>query len=121
MDLDRYRNILLERERELNSEILRTRNDGRDARTGDVEDPIDYVNSSEQMAAEFQVSSIESGILEEVRAALQRIDLGTYGICVDCGEQIPPARLDAVPWTPYCIKDQEKHDSASQDVPMLDS
>jgi len=121
MDLDRYRNILLERERELNSEIVRTRNDGRDARTGDVEDPIDYVNSSEQTATEFQVSSIESGILEQVQAALQRIELGTYGTCVECGQQIPPARLDAVPWTPYCVNDQEQRDRAFQDVPVLDS
>ncbi len=121
MDLDRYKKVLLDLEQELNSEIVRTKNDGRDARTGDVEDPIDYVNTSEQTATEFQVSAIESGMLEHVRAALQRIDAGTYGTCLDCGQPIPPARLDAIPWALYCVSDQEKHDKAAEEEPLLDS
>jgi DnaK suppressor protein len=48
--------------------------------------------------------------LQQVRAALQRIEDGTFGYCIDCGKPIEPARLDAVPWTPYCREDQEKHD-----------
>lgn len=37
-----------------------------------------------------------------IRAALQRIKDGTYGQCARCGEAIPEARLDALPWTPLC-------------------
>jgi len=39
--------------------------------------------------------------LSEVDAALQRIDAGTYGRCKRCSQPIDPARLDALPWTPY--------------------
>ncbi|HMS93898.1 MAG TPA: TraR/DksA family transcriptional regulator [Tabrizicola sp.] len=37
-----------------------------------------------------------------IRAALRRISDGTYGTCVRCGETIPEARLDVLPWTPLC-------------------
>jgi len=40
--------------------------------------------------------------ITQIRAALKRIDDGTYGSCVRCGEAIGKARLDALPWTPLC-------------------
>ncbi len=42
--------------------------------------------------------------LAQIEAALERIDAGTYGICAVCGEQIAEGRLEARPWTPYCIR-----------------
>lgn len=40
--------------------------------------------------------------ISQVRAALRRIADGDYGVCVRCGNPIPEARLDALPWTPLC-------------------
>jgi RNA polymerase-binding transcription factor DksA len=40
--------------------------------------------------------------IAQIRSALARIADGTYGICSRCGEEIAPARLDAIPWTPFC-------------------
>ncbi len=37
-----------------------------------------------------------------IRAALKRVDAGTYGICVKCGEEISQERLDVLPYTPFC-------------------
>jgi len=42
--------------------------------------------------------------LAEVDAAVQRIDAGTYGRCKRCGQPIDPARLDALPWTPFDLE-----------------
>lgn len=39
----------------------------------------------------------------ELLMALQRIDAGTYGTCVHCGERIPLARLHVVPATQHCV------------------
>jgi len=39
----------------------------------------------------------------EIRQALQRIEVGTYGICDECGEDIAPARLHAFPTTTVCV------------------
>jgi RNA polymerase-binding transcription factor DksA len=46
--------------------------------------------------------------LAEVDQAFQRLDAGEYGICQACGKGIPAARLDAMPATRYCVKDQAR-------------
>ena len=45
----------------------------------------------------------QAQILEQIAAALDRIEQGTYGRCQECRQPIPAARLQAVPYTPYCI------------------
>jgi DnaK suppressor protein len=52
----------------------------------------------------------ESKLLKEIRAALKRMDEGTFGICLRCEEDIPEKRLKAVPWAAYCISCQETID-----------
>jgi DnaK suppressor protein len=44
-------------------------------------------------------------VFTQVRDALQRIEKGTYGRCVECGRPIEAHRLGSVPWTPYCLDD----------------
>jgi DnaK suppressor protein len=46
--------------------------------------------------------------LDDVNAALQRIEDGTYGTCEVCGKPIGAARLEAIPWTRLCIDDQRR-------------
>lgn len=41
--------------------------------------------------------------LELVDAALARIEAGTFGTCTNCGKQIAPERLEALPWAALCI------------------
>ncbi|MHA7277230.1 TraR/DksA family transcriptional regulator [Arthrobacter sp. Hz1] len=40
---------------------------------------------------------------EEIRAALERLDGESFGVCAICGQAIAAGRLEARPWTPYCI------------------
>jgi DnaK suppressor protein len=44
-------------------------------------------------------------LLTEIEAALGRIDDGTYGICVTCGQPIATERLEAVPYAARCVED----------------
>ncbi len=113
MDIEHFKQRLLAREQELIEEISRFAGEARESRSAEVEDPIDQVTSSESKAAAFQESTLAAQTLNQVRAALQRIGDGTYGTCVECGRAIEPARLDAIPWTPYCLADQEKQDRAA--------
>ncbi len=53
----------------------------------------------------------ESLWLREVRAALGRIDSGSFGICLNCEEDIGARRLAAMPWAPLCIVCQEAVDN----------
>jgi DnaK suppressor protein len=110
MDTQNFKRRLLARERELIDDIARFENEARESRAAEVEDPIDQVTSSENKAASFQEGTLAAETLKQVRDALQRIEDGSYGRCIDCGRPIEPARLEAVPWTPYCLADQQKHD-----------
>jgi DnaK suppressor protein len=53
-------------------------------------------------------NTIDMKLLREITDALQRMDLGQYGVCMHCEEPISPKRLDAVPWAKYCVTCQEK-------------
>jgi len=46
----------------------------------------------------------EQSLLTEVLRALKRIDEGTYGFCVTCGNTIPEKRLEAIPWAARDLK-----------------
>jgi DnaK suppressor protein len=46
----------------------------------------------------------EKGVLEQIEAALKRIEDGTYGKCEGCGKEIPRSRLDAVPYAALCVR-----------------
>jgi len=100
---------LLAREQELLRDMRRLGDDAREAKETEVEDPIDEVGSSENQALNFRIDTVASEELGQVQAALQRVEDGTYGKCVDCGRGISDARLEALPWTPYCVEDSEKH------------
>jgi DnaK suppressor protein len=47
-------------------------------------------------------------ILRQVEIALKKIEDGSYGTCERCGKIIPAARLEAIPYTPFCIEDAER-------------
>ena len=47
----------------------------------------------------------------KVRTALARIADDSYGVCLHCEEDITPKRLNAVPWTSFCIRCQEAADA----------
>ena len=54
---------------------------------------------------EFTLSLMEhdGDALEQIEAALVRIEDGLYGVCVECEGKIPKARLEVLPHTPYCV------------------
>ncbi len=59
--------------------------------------------AAEELDPNLALAQNEAGLLEEVEAALERIEQGTFGRCDSCGEEISPERLDAIPYTPYCV------------------
>ena len=50
----------------------------------------------------------EAGRVKEAREALEE---GRYGVCVDCGKEIPAARLEAMPESTRCVEDQRRHEA----------
>ena len=61
---------------------------------------------SDNFEQEFTLSLMENDehTLEYIESALERIEEGVYGQCVECGKKIPKTRLKAIPYTPHCVK-----------------
>ena len=53
---------------------------------------------------------IDEKLLGEIEEALDRIEDGSYGVCVDTGEEIPYERLEALPYAKRTAQAQEKYD-----------
>jgi RNA polymerase-binding transcription factor DksA len=109
-DYERFR-ILLEEEWErkaallpaLRADIASANSARQDSNVDDEHDPEGSTIAFElsQASALLKQSSVGLG---QVEAALARIAAGTYGTCAVCGEAIAEGRLEARPWTPFCIR-----------------
>jgi DnaK suppressor protein len=71
-------------------------------------------------ASELSDADRENAVIEaagdqraQVVEALKRLDEGTYGTCIDCGKQIPAARLEVRPEAARCVEDQAKAEAAA--------
>jgi len=108
--------VLREKQRELLAVIARLKDEARAAGEAEVRDSTDAVTATQSSAEALEEGTLESRTLQQVEDALQRVADGTYGKCTICGRPIAPARLEAIPWTPYCLEDQEKQDNRAATV-----
>jgi DnaK suppressor protein len=108
VNVEHFKEKLLNKRRELLETIQRSEQEALTASGSEVGDPAD--RSVEDAAASQAVhsESTDSETLAQVQDALRRIEQGSYGKCILCDKQIEPARLEAIPWTPYCLADQQK-------------
>lgn len=82
--------------------------EGRQAVAEDTLDVADQAVFSYQKELIFTQGTEGHSQLSLVRLALERLHEGSFGECLHCGKPIGDKRLDALPWTPYCIDCQEK-------------
>lgn len=112
-ELNKYKQMLEAKQAELLSG-LRNRDEIVIEKTPDALDEV-------QLAGERELAirnlDREASLLRNVRAALRRVADGSYGVCMHCEEEIKPKRLEAVPWTKYCIRCQEAADRQEFESP----
>ena len=106
--LESFKKRLEERQQSLRKTVSRTEEDGRIADQDSAQDIADRAASSYTKEFLFSQSNNDRQLLQMVETALQRIREGSFGECVSCGNEINAKRLEAVPWTRYCIECQEK-------------
>jgi DnaK suppressor protein len=94
------------REETLHS-LSRTRKEGRGVKQDSPQDTGERSESSFSKEFLFQRSTEQRLLLRQIEAALQRIQAGTFGKCLSCGEQINFKRLEAMPSAEYCRDCQE--------------
>lgn len=106
--LESFKKRLEERQQSLRKAVSRTEEDGRIADQDTAQDIADRAASSYTKEFLFSQSNNDRQLLQMVETALLRIREGAFGECVSCGNEINAKRLEAVPWTRYCIECQEK-------------
>jgi DnaK suppressor protein len=111
-EIDRFRRILTARVAEL--ERFTRQRDGivveRSA------DQLEEIQAASQRALAVCNLDREFTQLRDARAALRRIEDGSFGTCQECNEDIHPKRLAAVPWAPFCIRCQEAVDRNFEEI-----
>ena len=102
-ELNKYRNALEAKQAEL-VRLVRNRAGIAIEKCPDALDEVQHATERELVIRSLDR---DSNLLRTVRGALGLIAEGNFGVCVQCGENISPKRLTAVPWTPFCIRCQE--------------
>ena len=105
-ELNKYRNVLEAKQADL-IHMMRNRDGIAIEKSADAFDEVQYATERELAIRNLDR---DSNLLRNVRAALGRIEDGSFGVCQHCEEDISPKRLAAVPWTPFCIQCQEMAD-----------
>ena len=108
--LEAYKKRLLAKQEELRSMVSSVEQDGRVADEDATQDPADKAANSYTKEFLFSQANNDRTVLALVERALERIEDGSYGECVECGGEMQAKRLDAVPWALHCIPCQEKQE-----------
>jgi DnaK suppressor protein len=72
-----------------------------------TDDLVDRANNAYSRELHFAISDSERERLGLIDQALERMEQGSFGICLSCRRPVPAARLQAVPWARYCTDCQE--------------
>ena len=115
IDAERFREALLDERRRVEHALATLRDEHR----GSLDEEVEEIGASDNHLAETATATLgreidytlgeNSGqVLAAIDSALRRIDEGTYGTCVSCGEEIRYERLEATPWASLCIDCKRK-------------
>jgi DnaK suppressor protein len=105
-ELQRYKEALLEKKAEILSQETRPLGSGHFS-TGDFGDQSKENHDS---YVGLRLRQTDGKLLRAIDDAMLRIDRQNFGSCETCGEEIPAARLKAVPWTRLCLSCKEAKD-----------
>ena len=116
LDTEHFRKRLLEERKRVQEAIdyLHEENPGsiQDETQDSTADnhPGDMATVTFDRELDYSLEENEGRLLQAINAALMRMDDGTYGICVSCGQPIATERLEALPWTTQCIDCKRKEE-----------
>jgi len=110
LDVEKYKKVLEEERDRLKVDLKRIedRAAGRDRLHSesvgqDFDEPGgDAASETVQRAQSMAVGASLRELLDQVNAALEKVEKGTYGICSNCGKNITKKRLEALPWATLC-------------------
>jgi DnaK suppressor protein len=101
VNLEMYRKLLLEKREELIKRLYERRSQIAVEREPDDEGAFALQDVIKELSATNMEREIRT--LSEVELSLRLLESGQYGMCGSCGDEIPTARLQALPWTRICV------------------
>jgi RNA polymerase-binding protein DksA len=114
VDVDRFRSRLEDERSRVTAALENLRSEN----AGSMEDEVDESHQDNHLAetasvthdreVDYSLEENEVRLLAAIDAAIGRIEDGTYGRCEQCGSEIEPDRLEAIPWTTLCIDDKRR-------------
>lgn len=107
--LEHFRQILLNWKRDLMVEVDRTVSHMKDE-AANFPDPNDRATQEEEFSLELRTRDRERKLIRKIDEALKRIEDGTYGYCLETGEEIGIKRLEARPVATLSIEAQERRE-----------
>jgi len=110
-EIQRIKDILVEMKKEILEalqERVNSSNINEQREIGDVFDDADLEQSRE---FNILLTAREKQKVQQIEAALQKMGTGNYGLCEECGEEIPIGRLKALPFATLCVKCKSKQES----------
>lgn len=102
-----YRDRLLERRESLFKQVSEAELSSRERDMEATQDPADMAANAYTKELLISMSANDRRLLDLIDEALSRIEASEYGDCVNCSEPVSEKRLEAVPWTKYCLKCQD--------------
>ncbi len=106
-EMEKYRRLLEEKKASLSVDIAKTRSAEEETSEELTQDIADKAVSSYTREFLYSLTDGERSTLLQIDDAISRIDDGSYGFCINCGQPMAEKRLTAVPWAPYCVECQE--------------
>lgn len=107
LNIEDYKQRLRAKEQELLKDTRRAEASARDLSEPSTQDWSDASVNDEEKSGQIDELDTDSTTLNQVRDALKRTEEGTFGTCVVDGRPIEEKRLQAKPWTPYCLKHEQ--------------
>ena len=114
-ELKKFKELLDSKRQAVLENAKKTLTDNMVLDPSDLPDEMDLASSEYLQSFEFRLRGREKAHLAKLELALRKIDDGSFGICVECGEPINKKRLEARPETQLCIRckeDQERDEKA---------
>ena len=106
---------------EMRDDLMRTvrKQQLSEAALPDTGDSVDQASQSIEKELLFELSDNERVTLDQIEAALRKMDKGNYGLCESCRKPIGKARLEALPFARYCISCQSSVERAPELVEQV--
>lgn len=113
-DVLRCQRILETERQQAMRSLERLGDETREVDSDDPKDVGDLCTTTLSKEALFQQRGDRQLKVRMTEEALARIQQGTFGVCVACGDDINPRRLDALPWTQHCLRCQQELEEEGQ-------